>query len=264
MKFCVIIPVYNSENHIADVVESVLQYIDIVIVVDDGSTDGTCETIRHCGLDPQSHETGDCGLRRNDGVISLISYPQNRGKGFALMQGFQKAMQLGCTHAISMDADGQHLASDIPAMIEKAKENPDALIVGARKFDNPNMPSGNRFANRFSNFWFTFQTAQKLQDTQTGFRVYPLHKMGKIHLFTKRYEAELELLVRCAWRNIKLVAQPVDVFYPPVNERLSHFRKGRDFFRISVLNTVLCFLAVVYWYPKKLIIKTGDCGSSPQ
>jgi len=241
MKICVIIPVYNSENLIIDVINSVMQYTKNLIVVNDGSTDGTLDAIRHCGLDPQSP--------------NVVSYEKNRGKGYALKQAFKRALELGFTHGLTMDADGQHPASNLEIMTKLAEDNPNALIIGARKFDNPNMPQGSRFANNFSNFWFMVQTGSRLPDTQSGFRVYPLQETGKIHLFTNRYEAELEILVRSAWRNLPIVSQPVDVYYPPINERISHFRGGKDFFRISVLNTVLCFFAVVYGYPSMFLRK---------
>jgi len=234
---CIIIPVYNSEKLISDVLKSVLQYTENVIVINDGSTDGTLDIIK------------------NFTEITLVTYSKNRGKGFALQCGFRKALEMNYTHAITMDADGQHIATDIPKLIEASEKQPDALIIGSRKFDNPNMPQGNIFANNFSNFWFMLQTGKRLPDTQTGFRVYPLKKIGKMRLFTNRYEAELEMLVRLSWRNVKIVSQPINVYYPPVKERLSHFRGGKDFFRISVLNTVLCVLAVVYGYPSMFIRK---------
>jgi glycosyltransferase involved in cell wall biosynthesis len=237
MKICVIIPVFNSEKLIANVIKSVLQYTEYLIVVNDGSTDRTLDVLNTFS------------------EITLVSYAKNRGKGYALQQGFLCALNLGFTHAITMDADGQHLTSDLEIMTKTAEHNPNAMIVGSRKFDNPNMPQGNVFANNFSNFWFAVQTGQKLPDTQTGFRVYPLHKMGKMRLFTKRYEAELEMLVRCTWRNISIVSQPINVYYPPINERVSHFRAGKDFFRISILNTALCFFAVIYGYPSMFLRK---------
>jgi glycosyltransferase involved in cell wall biosynthesis len=241
MRICVIIPVYNSENHVAGVIKSVSQYAGTLIVIDDGSTDGTANVIAHSGFASQ--------FREKAGEFHLITCPKNRGKGHALRQGFKKALELGLTHAVTMDADGQHLATDIALLTRKARQNPDALIVGARKFDNPNMSGSSRFANNFSNFWFRLQTGIALPDTQTGFRLYPLRRTGNMRLFTNRYEAELELLVRAAWRGIKIIPQEINVYYPPRNERLSHFRKGRDFFRISVLNTVLCFFALIYGYP---------------
>ncbi len=239
MKFCIIIPVYNSEKHVIDVIKSVLRCTDVLIVVNDGSTDHTLEQIRN-----QKFEN-----------IELLHYTKNKGKGYALQQGFKKALELGCTHAISMDADGQHLADDIADLKKKAIDNSQSLIIGSRRFDNPNMPQENRFANKFSNFWFMLQTGRKLPDTQTGFRVYPLLEMGKMRLCTNRYEAELELLVRCAWRNIELIPQPINVYYPPLSERISHFRASRDFLRISILNTILCFVAVFYGYPSLIFRK---------
>ena len=245
MKICIIIPVYNSENLIADVIKSVLQYADNMIVVNDGSTDETLEAILNSAAK----------RAKNSHRVQIVSYSKNRGKGYALQQGFRRALELGFTHAITMDADGQHLATDIAMLAQASEKQPDALIIGARKFDNPNIPQGNIFANNFSNFWVTVQTGKRLPDTQTGFRVYPLKKVGKMRLFTSRYEAELEMLVRLAWRNIPIVSQPINVYYPPENERLSHFRGGKDFFRISVLNTFLCFGAVVWGYPSMFLRK---------
>ena len=237
MKICIIIPVYNSEKLIADVLKSVLQYTENIIVVNDGSTDETSAVL-------QKFQN-----------ITLVSYAKNRGKGYALQCGFRKAVELGFTHAITMDADGQHLATDLEALTQTSEKHPNAIIVGARKFCNPNMPQGNVFANKFSNFWFTLQTGKRIPDTQTGFRVYPLKTAGKMRLLTNRYEAELEILVRSAWKNIPIVSQPINVYYPPKEERLSHFRGGKDFFRISILNAMFCFFAVIYGYPSMFFRK---------
>ena len=116
--------------------------------------------------------------------------------------------------------------------------------------DHENMPQGNRFANRFSNFWFTVQTAHRLPDTQTGYRLYPLERMHGLRPTFDRYEAELEMLVRAAWRGIELIPVGVNVVYPPKGERISHFKPTADFVRISLLNTALCVLAAVYGYPR--------------
>ena len=109
--------------------------------------------------------------------------------------------------------------------------------------------AGSIFANNFANFWFFVETLHAIPDTQTGFRLYPLKKLYGYKLLTSRYEAELELIVFASWHGVKIHSIPVDVYYPPKEERVSHFRPGPDFFRISVLNTVLCCLAVVYGLP---------------
>lgn len=238
MKTIVLIPTYNNENTICDVVQRVVAMDMEVMVVNDGSTDGTQVKLKH--LQEELHFT-------------IVSYEKNRGKGGALKAGFSQAKEMGYTHVLTLDADGQHFPEDIPLLMEKGKENPDAIIVGSRSFGDENMPGGNVFANKFSNFWFMVQTLQRLPDTQTGFRLYPLESVGGLRVLTSRYEAELEMLVFSAWRGTKLIPVSVRVFYPSPEERISHFRPRLDFARITVLNTILCLLAIVYGGPRMLI-----------
>jgi glycosyltransferase involved in cell wall biosynthesis len=236
LGICVVIPTYNNGQFLANVLNDVLRYTSLVVVVNDGSTDHTGEV-----------------LERYKARVEVVSYPQNRGKGYALGKGFDRAEARGCAYAISMDADGQHLADDLPLFVEAAKANPGAMLVGCRRLRQKNMPKKNTFANKFSNFWFAAQTGVRLPDTQAGFRLYPLAVMKGMRAFTSRYEAELELLVRLAWRNVPQVPVPIRVRYPP--ERVSHFRPCIDFLRISALNTVFVFQAIAYGYPSKLIRK---------
>ena len=231
---CVIIPTYNNEKTIGQVVADTLAYCDDVIVVNDGCTDATAQIL-----------SGIAG-------ITLVSYSQNRGKGYALKQGFKKALQMGFAYAITLDADGQHYPKDIALFLKANQEHPGALIIGNRQLQGVDRSKGSSFANKFSNFWFYVQTGQALEDTQTGYRLYPLHKLSLLSCLTSRYEAELELLVFASWHGVELVPISVDVYYPPREERVSHFRPGMDFARISVLNTVLCFLAIVYGLPLRI------------
>ncbi|MDR2011298.1 MAG: glycosyltransferase family 2 protein [Bacteroidales bacterium] len=237
-KVCIVIPAYNSEKTIEHVINSVSEYTLDLIVVNDGSTDSTLNI-----------------LEKFYDKINLVSYKINRGKGYALKQAFDKAMGLGYDYALTLDSDGQHLAEDIPVFLNALAENENSLLIGSRSFDHPNMPQGNIFANKFSNFWFTLQTAKKLPDTQTGYRLYPLRRMKKMRPFTKRYESELELLVRMAWKGIRIVPVSINVHYPAAGERVTHFRPRMDFIRISLLNTLFCFLAVLYGYPSIFIHK---------
>lgn len=231
---CVVIPTYNNASTIRNVVEGVARYCEDIIVVDDGSTDATSSIL--AGID----------------YITLVSYRRNRGKGYALAQGFSRALELGFSYAITLDADGQHYAKDIPAFLRANMKHPGALILGERRLDGVVRSRSSRFANRFSNFWFWTQTGYHLADTQTGYRLYPLKKLRFLRLLTARYEAELELLTFAAWNGVKLVSIPVDVYYPPANERVSHFRPYADFARITCLNFALCLLAVVYGLPLRL------------
>lgn len=233
---CVIIPTYNNAGTIKDVVVRSKEQCEDVIVVDDGCTDNTLEQLSSVG------------------GITIVSLPHNSGKGTALKRGFQKALELGFSYAITLDGDGQHYPEDIPLLVESNRKHPGALIVGQRRgLENVDRSGGSKFANAFSNFWFCVQTQQYLRDTQTGFRLYPLRRMYGLRFLTSRYEAELELLVFSAWHGVKLVATEVNVYYPPREERVSHFRPFMDFGRITILNTVLCLLAVVYGLPLKVL-----------
>lgn len=231
---CVVIPTYNNEGTIADVVCRTLSIVHDVIVVSDGSTDGTLEI-----------------LRAIEG-ITVVAYDQNAGKGTAIKRGFRKALEMGFAYAITLDADGQHFPEDILVLLQANLRHPGALVVGQRKgLDKAQRSAGSKFANAFANFWFAVQTGRRLKDTQTGFRLYPLKKLV-LSPFTSRYETELELLVFAAWHGVEIVSTSVNVFYPKPEERVSHFRPALDFSRIFVLNTVLCLLALVYGLPLAL------------
>ena len=241
MTTIILIPTYNNARTVCDIVRRAKAVCADVMVVNDGSTDETLQKLQ--------------ALQAEGITFELVSYTNNQGKGGALKAGFRRAKELGFTHVLTLDADGQHYPEDVPLLLEAARQNPKAIIVGSRSFGDENMPGGNVFANKFSNFWFTVQTLQHIPDTQTGFRLYPLANVGGLRVLTARYEAELELLVFSAWRGTKLIPVPVRVYYPPVEERVSHFRPTMDFLRITVLNTILCFLAIVYGGPRMLIHK---------
>ena len=200
-------------------------------MVNDGSTDNTLEIL---------HSIPD---------IRVVSYPNNRGKGNALQTGIKAALEAGFRYAITIDSDGQHFTEDIPLFVEKIKENPDSFIVGRRNLEQENMPGKNTFANKFSNFWFKLETGVNLEDTQCGFRLYPIKKLEKMHFLTGRYEFELEVLVRAAWKGIPLIPLQIKVYYAPEEERVSHFRPLRDFTRISFLNAFLVIIAFLWIKP---------------
>lgn len=243
LKACIIIPTYNNSGTIAGVISDVLQYTSHVIVINDGSTDSTKEIL--AGF-PQ---------------IFVGSYTPNRGKGIALLTGIRKAAELGYEYAITIDSDGQHFAKDIPSFLEKIQTEPGSLIVGARNLHQENMPSKNTFANRFSNFWYWAETGIRLPDTQSGYRLYPVQKLAKKTYITGRYEFEIEIIVRAAWSGIPVTSIPVSVYYAPAGERVSHFRPAKDFTRISILNTFLVLISILYIKPRnffhKLFSKDG-------
>lgn len=228
---CALIPTYNNAGTIVDVVRRVHQYMRDIIVVVDGSTDDSYALLQNIGF-----------------PLTVVQHERNRGKGAALVSGFRKALDLGYDFALTIDGDGQHYPEDIPLILRAHDVHPNALIVGSRQFTDDNMPGKSKFANRFSNFWFALQTTIHLPDTQTGMRLYPLRQLYGLGILTSRYEAELELLVFAAWHNVPLVPVPIRVYYPPKEERVSHFVPARDFTRISILNCFLCIGALLFGY----------------
>lgn len=235
LRCVVVIPTYNNSATLAGVIASCREYCDDVIVVNDGSTDSTASV-----------------LAAIEGV-SVISYEKNRGKGYALQVALREATRRGFEYAITIDSDGQHFADDIPVFIDRIEQCPGALLIGARNIAADNMPSKNTFANRFSNFWYKVETGITLADTQSGFRLYPLRAIEGIRLLTRRYEFEVEIIVRAAWRGVRVENVPIKVYYAPPSERVSHFRPLQDFTRISILNTVLVFYALLFYYPWRFL-----------
>lgn len=235
LRACVIIPTYNNAATLAGVIEDVSWYSDHIIVVNDGSTDNTPEIIRTFP------------------ALQLVSYEKNKGKGWALRQAFNYAIAKGYQYAITIDSDGQHFAKDLPLFLEKIEASPNTLIIGARNMNQESVPGGSSFGNKFSNFWFKVETGISSPDTQSGYRLYPLEPIKKMSFFTRKYEFEIEVLVRSAWKGVKVESVPVTVYYAPKEERVSHFRPYKDFFRISILNTVLVLIAFLYIKPRDFI-----------
>lgn len=229
-SFCVIVPTYNNQKTLKKVLDSVLDFTQNIIIVNDGSTDETSEILKQYSQFTQIH------------------HPKNLGKGRALRNGFRKAIELNFEYAITIDSDGQHFAADIPGFIAEIQKQPNSLLIGSRNMTQENVPKKSSFGNKFSNFWFKFETGIVLQDTQSGFRLYPLNLIPK-QFYTNKFEFEIEVIVRSAWKGIVVKNIPIQVLYDPA-ERVSHFRPFRDFTRISILNTVLVTNALLYIKPR--------------
>ena len=241
---CIIIPTYNNAKTIRKVITQVLQYSDgqDVIVINDGSTDDTAQIL--AGFGP---------------ALTILHNPKNSGKGYSLRRGFREAIKRGYANAISLDSDGQHLPSDLPLFAEAASRNPGALIMGSRDMEQEGVPGKSSFGNKFSNFWYKVETGLTLPDTQTGFRLYPLEPLKKIRLFTTRFETEIEVIVKMAWKNVPVISIPIHVIYDK-NERVTHFRPFIDFTRISILNTWFVILTLLYYLPKRILAQIRKKG----
>lgn len=235
LKACVLIPTYNNAGTLAAVLNDVLSYTQQVIVVNDGSTDNTAEILKEF---PQVH---------------AVNYTPNKGKGMALRTGFIEAVRLGYDHAITLDSDGQHYAKDLVEFLTWLEAEPNTLLIGARNLDQENVPGKSSFGNRFSNFWFWVNTGIRLQDTQSGYRSYPVSQLANKRYFTTKYEFEIEVIVRASWSGVAVRGVPVSVYYPKPEDRVSHFRPLKDFTRISILNTVLVLVSVLWVKPRDFI-----------
>jgi len=222
---------------LSNVIEEVSYYTNNVIVVNDGSTDNTENILNKFS------------------TITVLSIKQNTGKGNALKKGFEIARDKGYEYEISIDSDGQHFAEDLPKFIEIIEQEPEAIVLGARNMTQEGIPGKSSFGNKFSNFWFRIETGIKHPDTQSGYRLYPIKLLEKMHFFTKKFEFEIEVIVRAAWNGVKVVFIPIKIYYSPKEKRISHFRPFRDFARISVLNTCLVLIALIYARPFNFIKK---------
>lgn len=231
---CVIIPVYNNEKTIAQVIEGCLEYCNDVFVVNDGSTDATAAQIALF-----------------DHRITLIQQEKNQGKGVALRTAFHEVEKKGFEHAVTIDADGQHDPCDLITFAEALEKQSDCIYIGARNMGQNTIPGKSKFGHKNSNFWFWVETGIPAEDTQSGYRLYPIKKVNKIHLFTWKYEFEIEIIVKAAWRGIDVKFIPVVVYYP--EDRVSHFRPFKDFLRVTLLNIYLFTAAMLIFRPWMLL-----------
>jgi glycosyltransferase involved in cell wall biosynthesis len=242
-NICVLIPTYNNERTLKRVIDGVLKYSNKVIIINDGSTDNTAKIL-------ESYSN-----------LEIVTIADNIGKGHALREGFNKASALGYHFAITIDSDGQHYPEDIPKFVETLheSENKQLLLIGARNMDQAGIPGKSSFGNKFSNFWFWFETGIRLTDTQSGFRLYPLKAIENLNLYTPKFELEIEVIVKAAWNGIEVKNIPIQILYDK-HERISHFRPFKDFTRISILNTYLVFLTFFYIKPRDLYRKLKKKG----
>jgi len=220
-RFAVVIPVYNHGRTVRQVVQAVLGLNLPIYVVDDGSTDGGCAS-----------------LESTPGVHLLV-HASNLGKGAALLTGFRAAAD-SADWAITLDADGQHDAKDARVLMTSIGDRGRPVVVGYRKaMFAAGAPWTSRFGRGFSNFWVRMAGGPRLTDSQSGFRIYPLPEVLIWDVRARRYQFEVEVLVKAGWHGVPVVEAPIDVIYAPDGERVSHFRPFVDFMRNSNVFTRL-------------------------
>lgn len=219
-RVCALVPVYDNAGTVSGVVDGALAHLKDVVVVDDGSTDG--------GTEDLAHRKG----------VHLVRLDRNHGKGEALRRGLERAGRMGFTHAIAIDADGQHDPAHIPDFIAAIEEDPGAIIIGVRRMQEAGAPGASRFGRAFSNFWFKVQTWQDVDDAQCGYRAYPVERTLALGTRSKRYTIEHEVIVRAAWSGVPVRSNvAIDVTYG--DDIVSHFDKFVDNFKFTALNASL-------------------------
>ncbi|TSE05358.1 DUF2062 domain-containing protein [Aquimarina algiphila] len=237
LKCCVIIPTYNNDKTLKRIIDGILNYTKDIIVVNDGSTDRTLAILNEYPNIEQIHK------------------PENTGKGTALKAGFKRAVFLGFDYAITLDTDGQHFPKDIPYFVDAliASDNKNILIIGDRNMNEADVFAKSAKGNRVSTFWMYAATGLRLNDSQSGFRLYPIKEIDVIKFMksTKKFEFEIEAIVKSYWSGTEIRHVPINVLYDPV-ERVSHFRPFMDISRMVILYTWFLLVRLFYITPRNL------------
>lgn len=224
-KPCAVVPVYNHERTLPTVVSALLAEGLPCVLVDDASSPAAAAVIDALGLQPQVH---------------LVRHAFNQGKGGAVASGMREAARLGFSHALQVDADGQHDLGAVPLFLDRASQAPDAIICGYPQYD-ASVPKGRLYARYLTHVWVWINTLSlSIRDSMCGFRVYPLHSMLTLLDSTnmgKRMDFDTEILVRSHWRQQPMVWLPTRVHYP--SDGVSHFRLWQDNVLISAMHARL-------------------------
>lgn len=236
---CVIVPTYNNPLTVLAVVSRVRQHCADVIVIDDGSDEPgrlACQSIAE------------------EGLARVTTRAENGGKGAAVKTGFEVARRLGFSHALQVDADGQHDIDRIPAFLDQARERPDALLLGYPIYDE-SAPRGRLMARRITGFWVGLELGSSdiVKDAMVGFRVYPLAAAASVPVVGDRMDFDVEIAVRMARAGIPVINLPVAVRYLTEEEGgASHFQGFRDNVRLSWMHTRLCVAGLWHWFTTRL------------
>jgi glycosyltransferase involved in cell wall biosynthesis len=214
----VLIPAFNEAATIRGLAERALAAVPNVIVVDDGSTDGTAA--RLAGL-----------------PVTVLSNERNLGKAASLWRGLDHAMAQGAARVVTLDGDGQHNPDDIGRLLHVADLFPRHIVIGARLHDRKNFPPRRYYANQFARFWISWAAGDAIADTQSGFRVYPAHLLSRLthaDVSWGRFVFESEILIAAGALGVRSVAVSIPGIYPPC-ARASHFRPVVDIARIVAM-----------------------------
>ena len=211
-KTAAIIPFYNESSTIKEIVESTLKYVDCVIAVDDGSIDNSVSQIS--------------GIQN----VFLITIENNKGKGFALQKGFQKAIELNVQYVISIDADLQHPTELVPSLIKELDKSD--IVIGNRMYDTSTMPLQRIMSNKITSFILSKKTKQFIPDSQCGFRAYNVKVLKNVTTTLNGYEAESEILIFASRKGFKIGNYPIPTIYTESKSKMNPFKAIFGFIRV--------------------------------
>jgi len=238
IRTCAVIPAFDAADTVADMVRAAARHVDVVIVVNDGSRDRTGVAMLVAAA-----VVAHSGAR-----VDVVMLPTNRGKGAALVAGFRRARGLGCTHAVTIDADGRHDAADIPALLAASAAHPRAIVVGARTPTADRDDVAARVGRVASKLWTRAITGFDLSDAKCGFRVYPVREVLELPVRARRFDYEGEVLVRGAWAGLELVGVPIDERRPgDAVARAPRDRSWADGARTAAMHVRLGLLGFCTW-----------------
>lgn len=237
-RCCLLVPTFNNPLTVRKVVEEARRYLTDVVVVDDGSADAGRRV---------------CEALAQEGLAHVVHREHNGGKGAAVKTGFEAARRLGFTHALQVDADGQHDLTAIPQFLARGREDPRAVLLGYPQYDD-SAPTVRKVARRFTRFWVDLEAgAGVIRDSMIGFRLYPLAAVQHVHAAGNRMDFDIEIAVRLAWTGAPIVNLPVAVRYLQAEEGgISHFQLLRDNLRFAWLHSKLCTRLCTLWCLRKL------------
>lgn len=229
-RIVALLPTFENARTLGGVIDGVLAAGLPVVVVNDGSADDTADV-----------------LRTFSDRIAVVTHAVNQGKAAALRSGFDWAHQNGYTHAVTIDTDGQHDPADAAALIERARQSPDALVLGSRRTDTAGYPKKSRLGRWAANVLVRWESGRRVSDSQCGLRVYPLAATLNLPTRSNRYGYETEVLTRCGWAGVPIVEVPIRCVYAIDGGRVSHFRPWVDSLRGARLHVRLLALSAWRW-----------------
>lgn len=248
---CIVIPIYNHGASIGGTVQRLLVHGLPITIVNDGSNAATRAVLER--------------LAQQHPELTLLHLPHNQGKGAAVMHGMQHAFAAGFTHALQIDADGQHDCADVPRFVAASQAEPQAVVCGQPIYDQ-SIPKGRLYGRYITHFWVWVETLSfAIADSMCGYRLYPLEPtcalLAQQHI-PRRMDFDTAIVVRLAWRGLPMRNLPTRVTYPP--DGVSHFRMLQDNWRISCMHTrlvagMLLRLPLLLWRKAKLSL--GKAGA---